>query len=451
MLASRPARHLGLCDAISVMVGIVVGAGIFESPPMVAANVPGPVSLLLVWALGGALALVGALCYAELAAAYPRSGGDYVYLSRAYGPWLGFLYGWTELTVIRSGSIAAMAFVFADYAARLLPLGSHAPAVYATALVVALSVVNAVGVRRGAAAQNALTACKIGGLLLIAAFGLLAPLEAEARPAPTAASGSLALALIFVLWTYGGWNESACVAAEVREPQRNIPRALLLGTGLITLVYVGINGIFLYGLGFERLQTSQAVAADLLAGALGAPGATLMALLVAVSAAGAVNGQIFTGARIGSALGGDHRLLSPLGAWSARFGTPATALAVQGGITLVLIAAFGSRDGFEALVKYTAAVFWLFFLLTGVALFVLRHRDRDHPRPYAVVGYPVTPLLFCASSAYMLHGALSSAPVESLWGGAIVLSGLPIYWLSSRTARSGGAVPEPAVAREPLA
>lgn len=434
--SDRPVRQLGLFDAVCIMVGIVIGVGIYESPPRVAANVSGPTSLLLVWALGGILAFVGALCYAELATAYPRSGGDYVYLTRAYGSWVGFLYGWAELLVIRTGSIAAMAFVFSDYMTRLAPLGPRSPVVYAAIIVTLLSLVNVLGVREGKWTQNALTVAKVLGLSAIALIGLLSPFDGGPQRASAAASsGSFALAMIFVLWTYGGWNENAYVAAEVKDPEPNIPRSLLLGTGLVTLIYVGINWVFLYGLGFDKLRSSQAAAADLLAAPFGDVGARLMVIFVAVSALGAVNGQIFTGARIGYALGRDHPVMSRLGVWSPRFGTPAWALVLQAIITLLLIAGFGSRDGFETLVKYTAAVFWFFFLLTGVSLFVLRWKDRDRARPYSVVAYPLIPLLFCLSSAYMLYGSLSYAPVESLWGGAIVLSGLPLYWFSSRTAR----------------
>ena len=429
----QPARRLGLFDAVCIMVGIVIGVGIYESPPRIAANVPDGAALLLVWLAGGALAFIGALCYAELATAYPRSGGDYLYLTRAYGPWLGFLYGWAELLVIRTGSIAAMAFVFSDYLVRLVPAAS--PALSAAVLVAVLTLVNVLGVREGTWTQNTLTVGKVLGLSTIAVIGLLGPFAADPRPSALAgSSGSVALAMIFVLWTYGGWNENAYVAAEVKEPQRNIPRSLLLGTAFVTVVYLGINAVFLYGLGFDRLRASPAVAADLLAGALGGAGERLIAVLVVVSAMGAVNGQVFTGARIGYALGQDHAALSRLGAWSQRFETPAWALVGQGLVTLALIVAFGSRDGFETLVKYTAAVFWFFFLLTGIALFVLRGKDRERPRPYRVPGYPLTPLLFCASSAYMLHGSLSYAPRESLWGGVIVLSGLPLYWLSARAA-----------------
>ncbi len=430
--AHRPGRQLGFFDAVCMMVGIVIGVGIYESPPRVAANVSDPTALLMAWALGGVLAFIGALCYAELATAYPRSGGDYVYLSRAYGSWVGFLYGWAELLVIRTGSIAAMSFVFSDYMTRIAPLGPRSSVVYAVCIVGLLSLVNVRGVREGTWTQNALTVSKVLGISIIVLIGVFSTLTPGSSPsASSISSGSFPLAMIFVLWTYGGWHENAYIAAEVKEPQRNIPRSLLFGTGLVTLMYLAINWAFLRGLGFQQVRASQAVAADVLSLSFGSAGAHLMVILVAVSALGAVNGQIFTGARISYALGQDHRVLSRLGTWSERFGTPTWALITQALITMTLIVTIGSRDGFEALVKYTAAVFWFFFLLTGISLFILRWKDRERARPYLVIGYPLTPLVFCMSSAYMLYGSLSYAPQESLLGAAIVLVGLPLYWLSS--------------------
>jgi len=431
-MAHRPGRQLGFFDAVCMMVGIVIGVGIYESPPRVAANVSDPTALLMAWALGGVLAFIGALCYAELATAYPRSGGDYVYLSRAYGSWVGFLYGWAELLVIRTGSIAAMSFVFSDYMTRIAPLGPRSSVVYAVCIVGLLSLVNVRGVREGKWTQNALTVSKVLGISIIVLIGVFSTLTPGSSPsASSISSGSFPLAMIFVLWTYGGWHENAYIAAEVKEPQRNIPRSLLFGTGLVTLMYLAINWAFLRGLGFQKVRASQAVAADVLSLSFGSAGAHLMVILVAVSALGAVNGQIFTGARISYALGQDHWVLSRLGTWSERFGTPTWALITQALITMTLIVTIGSRDGFEALVKYTAAVFWFFFLLTGISLFILRWKDREQARPYLVIGYPLTPLVFCMSSAYMLYGSLSYAPQESLLGAAIVLVGLPLYWLSS--------------------
>jgi amino acid transporter len=440
---ARPLPRLGLFDAVCIMVGTVVGVGIYESPAAVAANTSGPVALMLVWAAGGALALLGALCYAELATAYPRAGGDYVYLTRAYGAPLGFLYGWADLLVVRTGSIAAMAFVFADYLARAVPLGAAGAVVYAAGLVAALTAINVVGVRHGTWTQNTLTATKVAGLLLVAAVAAFASGASSTPAAPGAGalapSGSIALALIFAMWTYGGWNEHAYVAAEMRAPQRNIPRSLLVGTAVITLVYLVANAAFVYALGFDRLRASPAVAAEILTRAIGAHGGLFVALLIALSASGAVNGHILTGARIGYALGQDHAALAKVGRWSVRFGTPARALAMQGLVTIVLIAAFGSRDGFETFVKYTAAVFWGFFFLTGLAVIVLRRREPATARPYRVPGYPVTPLVFCASSAYMVYGSVSYAPFESLAGVAIVLSGIPVYWVSLRVCARNGA------------
>jgi amino acid transporter len=430
--AGRPGRQLGLFDAVCMMVGIVIGVGIYESPPRVAGNVSDPTALLLAWGLGGALVFVGALCYAELATAYPRSGGDYVYLSRAFGAWVGFLYGWAELLVIRTGSIAAMSFVFSDYMTRIAPLGPRSSMVYAVGIVGLLSLVNMRGVREGKWMQNALTVSKVLGISTIVLIGVFSAFTSGPPPsASPISSGSFPLAMIFVLWTYGGWHENAYIAAEVKDPQRNIPRSLLFGTALITLMYLAINLAFLRGLGFQQVRASQAVAADVLSLSFGSAGAHLMVILVAVSALGAVNGQIFTGARISYALGQDHWVLSRLGTWSDRFGTPTWALIAQAVITMTLIVTIGSRDGFDALVKYTAAVFWFFFLLTGISLFVLRWKDGEQARPYLVIGYPLTPLVFCMSSAYMLYGSLSYAPQESLLGAAIVLVGFPLYWLSS--------------------
>jgi amino acid transporter len=432
-----PLRQLGLFDAVCIMVGVVIGAGIYESPSRVAANVPDATALLLVWTFGGLLAFVGALCYAELITAYPSAGGEYVYLTRAFGAWVGFLYGWAELLVIRTGSIGAVAFVFSDYMARIAPVRPRSQVLYAALLVGLLTLVNVLGVRQGKWTQNVLTVSKVVGLSAIVVIGLASPLAGAPRPPVLPGpSGSLGLALIFVLWTYGGWNENAYVAAEVKEPRSSIPRSLFLGTGLVTLIYVGINWVFLRGLGFDNLRSSPAPAADLLVASLGGAGERLIVILVVLSAMGAVNGQIFAGARIAYAIGRDHGALARLGVWHQRRGTPVWALVAQGFVTLALIVTLGSRDGFETLVKYTAAVFWFFFLLTGLSLFVLRWRDPERPRPYRTLGYPLTPLVFCASCAYMLHGSLSYAPLESIWGGAIALSGLPLYWFSSRSTKA---------------
>jgi amino acid transporter len=442
---------LGLWDAVSIIVGIVVGSGIYETPPLVLKNVSGPGVALAVWAVCGLLSLVGALCYAELASTYPRSGGDYVYLGRAFGPWLGFLFGWAQLAVILTGSIGMLAFVFADYAVRLwgLPPGQASP--LAAGAVAALSLLNLLGVVVGKGAQNLLTTAKVLGLggVLVAGFFWPAPPSSELT-AVHAGLDALPFAMVLVFLTYGGWNDSAYVAAEVRDGGRNIPRALILGVVGVTLIYVLVNAAYLRGLGFAGAQQSRAVAADVLARPLGEWGVKAMCLLVMVSALGSVNGLIFSGSRVYSTLGADHALFSWLGRWHRGRGVPVGALLAQALITLAMIAVVGTpwgqgaintllgraglsavewegHGGFETLLRCTAPVFWAFFLLTGVSLFVLRWRDRGRRRPFSVPLFPLLPLVFCATCAYMLWSAANYAGKLGLVGALLLAVGLPLY------------------------
>jgi amino acid transporter len=448
--------RLSLWDAVSIIIGIVIGAGIYETPPLVFKNVSGPWVGLGVWALAGLLCLCGALCYAELATTYPRIGGDYVYLTRAFGPWVGFLFGWAQLGVIITGSIGMMGYVFADYAARLWDLGPGWTFLFAASAVAALSLLNALGVVIGKSAQNVLSAAKVLGLGGILAAGLFAR-QSGPWMAPDAAPGttSLGFALILVLYTYGGWNDAAFVAAELTNRRRNIPLALLLGTGFIALIYVAVNAAYLSTLGFEGARQSQAIAADALKQLLGDNGARVMSALVMVSALGAINGLIFTGARVYSAMGAEHSVFAWLGRWQPRLGVPLWSLLAQAVISIALMAivgtpagresvdrvltglgfgaaSWGGHGGFEALLDCTAPIFWLFFLGTGLSLFVLREKDRWVERPFSVPLYPIVPILFCNMCAYMLYSATTYAGQKTLVGVAPLLIGLPLYWLSRR-------------------
>jgi basic amino acid/polyamine antiporter, APA family len=458
--------RLGLWDAVSIIIGIVIGAGIYETPPLVFKNVSGPWAGLGVWALAGLLCLCGALCYAELATTYPRSGGDYVYLTRAFGPWVGFLFGWAQLAVIITGSIGMMGYVFADYAVRLWDLGPGSTFIYAASAVAALSLLNALGVVFGKAAQNLLSAAKVLGLGGILAAGLFAR-HSGPWTAPDAAPGSTSLgfAFILVLYTYGGWNDAAFVAAEQTNRRRNIPLALLLGTGLIALIYVAVNAAYLSTLGFEGARQSRAVAADALQQLLGESGSRVMSALVMVSALGAINGLIFTGSRVYSALGAEHSVFGWLGRWHPRLGVPLWSLLAQAVISILLIAvvgtpagrtgvdrvlqglgfgaaSWGGHGGFEALLDCTAPIFWLFFLGTGLSLFVLREKDRWAERPFSVPLYPLVPIIFCNMCAYMLYSATTYAGQKTLVGVAPLLAGLPLYWIS-RKVPNGDAGPQP--------
>ncbi|HSK63781.1 MAG TPA: APC family permease, partial [Pyrinomonadaceae bacterium] len=291
------------------------------------------------------------------------------------------------------------------------------------------------GVRQGSRAQNWLTAVEVLSLVLVIIAGLaFAVSDAPAATAPTATGApptSLGLALVFVLLTYGGWNEAVYVSAEVDRPRRNIPRALLLSTGIITGLYLLVNWAFLRGLGLEGLAASNAAAADLMRRAAGETGARFVSLLVAVSALTSANATVITGARTNYALGRDFRLFDFLGRWHERAHTPTNALLVQGAIALALVFAGSfAREGFTAMVEYTAPVFWFFFFLAGLSLIVLRSKDRAAERPFSVPLYPLTPLLFCAACLYMLQSSLTYAGKGAVAGVLVLLVGVPVFFFA---------------------
>jgi amino acid transporter len=450
--------HLGLWDAVSIIVGIVVGTAIFKTPQLVFGNVRGPWEGLGCWALGGAVALLGSLVYAELATTYPRMGGDYVYLTRAFGRCVGFLFGWAQLAVILTGSIGAMAYAFGDYAVALWALPPDATVWFAVGSVVALTALNLLGVVCGRTVQNLLSGVKVLGLAVIVAAGLAwGGRESLTATQPMSGPG-FGLAMVFVLYAYGGWNDAAFIAFEVRNRGRNMPLALLLGTGGITLIYLLVNGAYLWGLGFEELRASSAPAADVLRLALGDWGGKGISLLVMLSALGAINGLIFTGSRVYVSLGKDHRVFAWLGRWNIPHGSPVRSLVAQAAMTLLLIVVVGTvagqkavdqgltaiglaplpwdkyYGGFNTLVAGSAAVFWGFFLLTGISLFILRVKDRGIQRPFPAPLFPLEPIVFCGMCGYMLYSAVDYARGLSLLGIVPLIIGLPLYLVSQRSA-----------------
>ncbi|NVJ04301.1 amino acid permease [Myxococcus sp. AM001] len=438
---ATPSPSLRVPDVMALTVGIVLGAGIFKAPSLVAAQSASGGAMLLTWLLGGVASLVGALCYAELASAWPHPGGEYHYLFRALGKGPAFLFAWARLTVIPTGSIALLAFVFGDYATQLFPLGPYSSPVYAAALVVGLTAVNIAGLRQGTRTQNLLTALEVLGVGAVIIVGLLftpALGAAEAAPAPAASSGTAwGLAMVFVLLTYGGWNEVAYLSSEVRGPRRTIAWSLLASIGLVTALYLLVNVAYLRGLGLEGMARSEAVAADLMQRAVGSGGALVLSVLIAISALTSANATVLTGARTHYAFGRDSVLFNGLGQWHAKSNGPSRALLVQGAISLVLVG-LGTltRRGFETMVEYTAPVFWFFFLLTGVSLLVLRVREPDAPRPFRVPLYPLTPLLFIGICAYVLYSSLAFTGMGALAGLAVLGTGGVL--LAVETARTRG-------------
>ncbi len=427
---TQPQPHLSLIDAVSVIVGIVVGVGIFKTPSQVAANVNNEIGFLLVWLGGGLISLIGALCYGELASTYPNVGGEYHYLSRAFGKAIAWLFAWSRLMVIQTGSIALLAFVFGDYLSELWSLGEYSSSIYAGLAIVLLSIINGWGIKLSKWTQNSLSAAKLLGLLLIVVTGLI--LAPTPRSIEYTSEGSYGLALIFVLFTYGGWTEAAYIGAELDQVQRNMTKSLVISISLITAIFLLINLAYLKGLGLNTLAQSETFAADLMTRAFGEGGAHLISLLIAIAVLGSTNGTIFTGARTNYALGQQEKNLAYLGLWHQQTQTPINAIGVQAIIALGLVF-FGTitRSGFVTMVEYTAPVFWFFLLLTGLSLIILRYKEPLISRPFLVPFYPFTPLLFCITCLYMLYASLVYTGEGALWGVLMVLTGVPL-WLKFR-------------------
>ena len=433
--AAMPRQTLSVTDACAMIVGLIVGAGIFGTPSIVAGAVGDESTLYMVWIAGGVFSIIGALCYAELATAFPSAGGEYHFLQRAFGRSLAFLYGWARMTVIVAGSIAVFAYLFGDYLSRVINLGAHSSAIWAALVVVVLTGVNYCGIREGKATQNVFTVLEVGGLVLIIVAGLFfAAPPAAVVPAAAGADqpwymgAGIGSAMIFVLFTYGGWNDAAYISAEVRNRERNMARALLIAISVVALLYVLVNFAYLKGLGYDQMARSNAVAADLLKAVWGPTGEKVIAIMIAIAALTSVNGSMIVGARSNYALGRDWPMLSYLGKWHEASGSPRNAMLVQGAIALALVG-LGTiqNSGFKGLVEYSLPVFWGFFLLTGIALFVLRAKEPDAPRPFKVPMYPVVPAIFVLMCGYLLYSSLTYHRTHALVGlgvlavGAVVL------------------------------
>jgi amino acid transporter len=464
--AKQPRPALTLIDAASITVGIIIGSAIFRIAPLVAAGAGGWVvsvlggqeaisqrgwtpeqlgmlclaATLAVWIVGAIVALIGAMCYAELGTAFPEVGGTYVYLSEALGRTTGFAFAWAEFWIVRPGNVGAVAYVMADYGRQLLPERfAQEPLtglVLASAAIVVLAVLNALGLRVGKGSQNLLTAAKLLGLAAIVVVGLSVASPAEAPGLPVLLQGSLTLALIQIMFAYGGWADISFVAAEVHQPQRNIFRALLLGTAVVTAIYLLVNMAFFHALGVSGVLQSTAPAADVLSLRLGSYGSRAISLLVVVSCLGAINGMLFTGARVFYALGTHHPGFRWLGAWNEHTGVPLRSLVLQVLVTLGLVVACRDAAGFERLVVFTAPFYWGFIALVGVALIVLRLRGRTASSSYRVPLFPLTPLLFAASSAAMVYAgvdyALQYQNIEVRWGLAVITIGLVVACIDWR-------------------
>lgn len=437
--AGTPQRVLTVKDAIFLTIGIVIGAGIFKAPSIVANAAAGNESIMiLAWVLGGVVALIGALTYAELASTFPSTGGDYHFIQLAYGRRLAFTFAWSRITVVTTGSIALLAFVFGDYCSQIYSLGAFSPAIYGAAIVLILTSIHWISTRASSTAQNWLTGLEVAGLVLVAAAGFIAP--SAPIPLSTVSSGetNYGLMMIMVLLAFSGWNEIAYISAEMSTDKRGIVRALIASVLVVTVLYLAVNLAYLHALGIAGMAKSNAVAADVLRAGFGDWGARAISVLVAIATLTSINSTLIVGARSTYAAGRDWPALRFLGAWSAQGSTPRHALAVQALIALSLIV-WGAlqRDGFETMVGYTTPVFYLFFLLSGAALFVLRIRQPDIERPFRVPFYPLVPFLFCAACAYLLYSGVAYAGKGAIVGVVVLAMGVAGSFFLDRIVRTG--------------
>jgi APA family basic amino acid/polyamine antiporter len=450
-----------------LVAGIVIGSGIFMQTGKIAAATPSVPLILLAWIVGGAISTAGALCYAELGGMMPHSGAQYVFLREAFHPLYGFLYGWAGFLIIHSASIAAVGVGFATYFGTFVPavgpanallavdcgaLGTwrlNAGQVTAVALIALLTWLNVLGVKVGGRVQTAFGLAKIGGAAGLAVAGFLigrtaSPSLATTAPVDPATGGLLAgfgAALIRVFWAYDGWNDTTFAAGEIKNPQRNLPRALLLGMGIVTAFYVGMNVFYVYavpipemtridpGDGTPGIQRIAHLAAER---SLGPTAVGLVSAAVALSTFGCVNGIILTGGRLYWAMAREGLFFRGIAATHGRFRTPHVALVWQG-VVSALLAISGSYDQLTTYVIFAALVF---YALTVAGVIVLRRRNPDWPRPYRVPLYPWLPILYVAASAVIVANTLLSRPAESLIGLGIILAGVPLYFLWRRRGAS---------------
>jgi APA family basic amino acid/polyamine antiporter len=425
---------MGLAAATAIVAGIILGTSIFVQPSEISRLVPSTPAMMAVWLFAGLLTLCGAMTCAELASAFPHTGGVYIFLKEGISPAAGFLWGWAMFWTMHSGIIAAIAVIVARYAGYFIPLGDRGIRAYAMGVILLLSGVNYLGVRQGSALQTALTAAKVLAIALIFVFvfAVAAPAQGASAAAALPALPGLReffLAVAAGLFAFGGWHMVTYAAGETRDPARTLPRALLLGTLVVAGCYFSLNAAYLRVLPLPQLVASQRVAADAAGALVGPRGAAIVSALVILSGAGSLNGIILAGPRVYFAMAQDRLAFRWLGAIHPRHRTPHAAILAQALWSSALVATGTYRQLFTRVV-YTE---WLFFALMTIGLFRLRSRASYAPS-YRVWGYPLIPALFVAACAAIVANQIAADPRESALGLLFVIAGLPVYYLWARLA-----------------
>ena len=457
MSAPQPAvslkRDLGLGSAVAIVVGTVIGSGIFIVPNVMIRNMGTPGMVFVVWVVGGLMSLSGALSYAELSAAMPGAGGEYVYLREAYGPLWSFIYGWTQMWVAKSGSIATLATAFFLYVANFhpelkqpagripIPLGpSGGPLevnfgqILGMALILALGGLNYFGVKIGGRVQVLVTICKVGLILAVIAIGLgtghgdAGNFQSTAPVSATSGIAAFFTALVAALWAYDGWNNVSMVASEIRDPQRNLPRALIGGTAAVMAIYLLANAAYFYVLPAREVAASDLVAADMMRKIYGQAGANIVSIAAMISIFAALNGSILSGSRVPYAMALDGLFFKSVSKVHPDFRTPGISILALSSWSALLVLS----GRYDQLFTYVIFASWILYGMTTAAVLVLRRKRPEMPRPYRTFGYPVIPIVFVMSALCLVISTLFNSPRESLLGLSLVLVGLPFYYSWAR-------------------
>jgi len=463
-------RRLGLMDTTFLVIGAVVGSGIYLTPGNIAAWLPSPGLLLTVWLAGGLITLCGAISFAELGAMYPQAGGQYIYIREAYGPGAAFLFGWAFFGFIMCGGLAALAVAFAEFLGSFVPAVSigrvlfraelfglpyslTAGQVLAAVSIVILTVVNSFGIRSGATIQNVLTVIRLGTVAALVGLGILFgakagganfhPLFSPAGPGFPAILGPLGLALVAVFWTYDGWYAVNCTAGEVRRPEKTIPRGLILGVLSVTAIYVLVNFVYLLALPYDSIKGVGRIGERAVAALFGAGWAAFFSALVTISIFGCLHANLLFGPRVFYAMARDGYFFRAMGRLGRRSRVPIGALWGQA-VWSALLCLSGT---YQSLYEYMVFALLLFFAATGLAIFVLRRRAPEAARPYRTWGYPIVPAVFIVMCLAVFASRVALQPLKSLIGAGLLAAGAPVYliWRSRR----GPASPVPAKRRSP--
>jgi amino acid transporter len=434
----RLPRKLGLLSVTMALVGITVGSGIFRVPATVAAMLHEPGPAILAWVIGGLISLFGALTLAELAGAIPRSGGIFAFLLEGFGPVTAFVFGWSEVTVIRASALGATSTIFAEYLGFFVPLTPQQVRYVAAIAIVAVGIINYIGIGRAAAVMNVATIAKYLALTALGVLALTASTGSMANFSPAFSHGLqlslLASALIPVMWTYDGWADASFIGGEVKNPQRTMPLAFVLGTTLVVIVYLLINVAFIHMMPVSEMANSSLIASKVAERipAFGVYGAAIIAAVVMVSTFSGLNGSMMGGPRIYFAMADRGLFFKSVARVSPRFQTPSVAILLG----TVLGVLYALRNDFAQLADKFILGVWPFYALAVTAVFVLRKKRPDMPRPYKTWGYPVVPILFLLASAGMVLNALWTNPVDTGVTFGMMLLGIPVYYIWMRKRRA---------------